>query len=258
MPNQSALLPFSDSHCHLDWFDQAADIAAQAATVGVSSIIVPAVGVNNFEAVKQSALLGGVFAAYGLHPLYQAEHQPEHLEQLEAYLQHENPIAIGECGLDYSEHASHHQEQLDTFIFQLKLAKRFDLPVLLHARQSLDAVLYQLKRHAIKRFVIHSFTGSDQQLQRIFELDGYIGIGGTSTYPRATRLQRQLANIPSDRYLLETDAPDQPLCGRQGITNTPDQIPTIAQNLATLRHVPLETISQQSQRNMNQFFNHTF
>ncbi|MDO4435033.1 MAG: TatD family hydrolase [Cardiobacteriaceae bacterium] len=250
------MLYFTDSHCHLDWFTEPATIAHQAKEIGVWRIVIPAISVRHFEAVKQSALLDGVYAAYGLHPLYQAEHLPEHHEILQEWVARENPIAIGECGLDYfyTEHQALHSAQMETFLFQLKLAKRFDLPLLLHARKSLDAILHQLKRHAIKRFVIHSFTGSDQQLSQILDMGGYVGIGGTSTYPRASRLQRQLAILPANRFLLETDAPDQPLCGRQGIENTPDQTFHVAKHLAQLRGCSLAEISEQSEANAKRFF----
>ena len=116
-------------------------------------------------------------------------------------------------------------------------------------------MLHLLQRGGNPRFVIHSFTGSDVQLARIFAQGGYIGIGGTSTYPRAARLQRQLATVPAGRYLLETDAPDQPLCGRQGAPNRPAYIADVAAHLARLRGETPATISARSENNANTFFN---
>jgi len=124
----------------------------------------------------------------------------------------------------------------------------------LHARKALDAVLHHLQRGGNPRFVIHSFTGSDAQLARIFAQGGYIGIGGTSTYPRAARLQRQLTTVPADRYLLETDAPDQPLCGKQGAPNRPAYTADVAAHLARLRGETPAVISAQSETNANTFF----
>lgn len=141
---------------------------------------------------------------------------------------------------------------------QLGIYAAYDLPLLLHVRKALDAVLHHLKRARYGHFVIHSFTGSDAQLERIFTLGGHIGIGGTSTYPRAARLQRQLATVPADRYLLETDAPDQPLFGHQGEPNHPVHPALIAANLIHQRGESLNPVSCQSEENrMNTLSLHT-
>ena len=246
-------LTYTDSHCHLDWFADPAAVAAEAAAAGVARIVIAATTRAHWADVARCAVLPGVYASYGLHPLYQSEHRDDDLHALESQIQNHATVAIGECGLDFLDGDS--AAQRATFAAQIDIARRYRLPLMLHARKSLDAVLHLLQRGGNPRFVIHSFTGSDVQLARIFAQGGYIGIGGTSTYPRAARLQRQLASVPAARYLLETDAPDQPLCGKQGAPNRPAYTADVAANLARLRGEPLAAISAQSEANANTFFN---
>ena len=244
---------FTDSHCHLDWFPNPAATVQEAQVAGVARIVIAATARARWADVARAAALPGVYAAYGVHPLYQDEHSDDDLHALETQIHNHPTFAIGECGLDFLNGDS--AAQRATFAAQIDIARRYQLPLLLHARKSLDAVLHLLKRGGNPRFIIHSFTGSDAQLAQIFALGGYIGIGGTSTYPRAARLQRQLATVPAGRYLLETDAPDQPLCGKQGAPNRPAYTADVAANLARLRGEPLAAISTQSESNANTFFN---
>lgn len=232
-----------DSHCHLDFpeFDLACEMA-RCAQSGVGQVVIPAVARWNWARIAAMCERDArLFAAYGLHPLYLADHAREDIECLEAWLRTHPAAAIGECGLDYSVDLPREMQQW-FFEAQLDLAQRLDLAVIIHARQALEAVLQTLRRFPRVRFVIHSFTGSDQQLAQIFKLGGVIGIGGTSTYPRAARLRRQISSLQAGQYMLETDAPDQPLYGRQGQMNAPWLTARVAQEVAiltgeTLAHV---------------------
>ena len=166
---------FTDSHCHLDWFPDPAATVQEAQAVGVARIVIAATTRAHWTDVTRAAALPGVYAAYGLHPLYQDEHSDDDLHALETQIHNHPAVAIGECGLDFLGGDS--TAQRVTFAAQIDIARRHHLPLLLHARKSLDAVLHQLKRAHYARFVIHSFTGSDAQLAQIFALGGYIGIG---------------------------------------------------------------------------------
>ncbi len=262
------MLPFSDSHCHLDYYrtellaqdpraqlvsgDSPSACWARARRAGVGRVIALTVGAANFDAVAELENLAGVFPAYGLHPLYQAEHQPAHLNMLEKYLRRPATVALGECGLDGN--GPEPAAQRRCFIAQIGLGRELALPLLIHSRGALEEVLQLLRRERAGAFVIHSFTGSDVQLQKILELGGLVGVGGTCSYPRAQRLRHQLATLPADRYLLETDGPDQPLCGRQGAVNYPELIPIIAAELAAIRGEALAEISRASEANFQRFF----
>lgn len=224
-----------DTHCHLDFpeFDLP-QVLVRCDKAGVKRIVIPAVAQWNWARIATLCTENPrLYAAYGLHPLYLDDHLDSHIADLERQLAHYPAVAVGECGLDYWTNLPRERQQW-LFEAQLDVAKRHGLPVIVHARRSLEAVLQTLKAFPGVRFVVHSFTGSDQQLERLFALGGIIGIGGTCTYPRAARLRRQIARLQPGQYVLETDAPDQPLYGRQGQINEPWLTAEVAAEVAAL------------------------
>lgn len=244
-----------DSHIHFDFFDDEERAAqwARAQEAGVSQLMIPAVARAHWERIAAICAAQGFLPVYGLHPLYMAEHRPEDIAALAEFIRLHPCYGIGECGLDYYVPLDKKQQDY-YFEAQIEIALAHDLPLIVHARKSLEAVLQTLKRYPKVRFVVHSFTGSDQQLAQLLDLGGYIGIGGTATYPRAQRLRRQLAVVPAERYLLETDAPDQPLFGYQGQYNEPMRVAEVAAVLAQLRGESPAQIAADSSRNFQRLF----
>ncbi|MDO5091070.1 MAG: TatD family hydrolase [Cardiobacteriaceae bacterium] len=245
----------TDSHCHLDFPDfDLPRVMARCANAGVTRIVIPAVAQWNWARIAAlCAADSRCHAAYGLHPLYLDDHREAHIDELEQWLAAYPAVAIGECGLDYFVELPRARQQW-FFEAQLELARRLDLPVIIHARRSLDAVLHTMKRFPGLRFVVHSFTGSDQQLAQLFALGGIIGIGGTCTYPRASRLRRQIAALQAGQYMLETDAPDQPLFGRQGQINEPWLTAEVAAAVATLTGALLADVIAASSATADKFY----
>ena len=249
-------MQFIDTHCHLDAaeFDgnQAALVqAAQAA--GVGRIVAPSVARANFEAVRQlCARFPDCAPAYGIHPMYTDSATPEDLDVLRGYLREHRPVAIGEIGLDFFIEPHDRARQEYFFAAQLKLAREFDLPVLLHIRRAQDTVLKHLRQfygsgdHStmLRTGIVHAFSGSRQQAEEFIGLGFKLGFGGAMTYPRATRLRELAATLPLGSIVLETDAPDIAPCFlERGAANKPEYLPRIAQTLAELRGVTLEEIA---------------
>ena len=160
-----------------------------------------------------------------MHPAYLAEHRPEHLDALADWLIREKPVAIGEIGLDYYLPDLDAGAQADYFAGRLQLARRHDLPVIVHARHAVDQVIKYLRRFSGVRGVVHSFSGSEDQARRLLDLDFLLGFGGPLTYPRATRLRGLIRYLPLDGFMLETDAPDQPASAHSGRRNEPAFLP---------------------------------
>ena len=183
-------------------------------------MIVPAIEVDRFERVLDLARRhDALYAALGLHPIVIEHHLDEHLDVLDAALQtRENKlVAMGEIGLDLYRDNPQFERQQTILDAQLRLAKRHDLPVILHSRRTHDKLAMHLKRIDLPRKgVVHGFSGSLQQAQRFIELGYKIGVGGTITYPRASKTRDVMAQLPLSALLLETDAPDMPLNGFQG------------------------------------------
>lgn len=252
---------FIDTHCHFDFppftGDEEASIQ-RAAAVGVSQIIIPATESDNFPRVLALAeRFSPLYAAVGLHPIVVERHSDESLARLEAAiaLKPAKLVAVGEIGLDlYRENPQFERQQylLDE---QLRLAKRYDLPVILHSRRTHDKLALHLKRHNLPRTgVVHGFAGSLQQAERFVQLGYKIGVGGTISYPRASKTRDVMAQLPLSSLILETDAPDMPLNGYQGQPNRPERIADVFMHLCSLRNEPPEEIAAALLENTHALF----
>jgi TatD DNase family protein len=229
-----------DSHSHLDasQFDaDRAQVLARADAAGVIAQIVPATSAASWPALGAlCATQTSLHAAYGLHPMFLAAHEQRHLQALETLLECDTHcVAVGECGLDYFMPDFDRARQQIFFDAQLAIAVQRHLPVIVHARRALDAVLASLRRHPGLRGVVHSFSGSAQQAAQLWDRGFMLGIGGPVTYARAQRLRGIVAHMPIEFLLLETDSPDQPDCDWRGQRNEPARLPRILAEVAQLR-----------------------
>ena len=252
---------FVDTHCHLDAAEFAADrdtVRAQAAAVGVAHCVIPAVERANWDAVRQLAYRHGDSYALGIHPLYTARAADADLALLAQALEqyHADPrlVAIGEIGLDFFADGLDPARQQQFYRAQLQLARRFDLPVVLHVRRSADKLLKGLRDISVPGGIAHAFNGSLQQAQAFIALGFKLGFGGAVTYDRALQLRRLAAELPLSALVLETDAPDIPphwlyrtaeqrAQGRPQGRNEPGELPRIAAVVAGLRGMPLAALA---------------
>jgi TatD DNase family protein len=238
---------FIDTHCHLDAAEFAADrdeIAARAAAAGVTKLVIPAVERANFVAVLETCRrYSGCYPALGIHPMYVGNAQPQDLELLRSAVATQRPLAIGEIGLDFFVPGLDREKQEFYFTEQLKIAREFDLPVLLHLRRAQDTVLKFLRRFPVQGGIAHAFNGSRQQAEAFLKQGCKLGFGGAFTWPRALNLRELAKTLPLEAFVLETDAPDIPpeFAGRG--RNSPEYLPRIAQILADLRQLPLEELA---------------
>lgn len=247
-----------DSHCHLDAsaFDaDRSDVIARARAAGVQVQVVPAVTAASWPKLRQACRSAeGLYPAYGLHPMFLEAHRPEHLDELRGWIERERPCAVGECGLDFFVAGLDAELQQQYFMGQLRIAREFELPVIVHARRAVDAVIAAIKQVGGLRGVVHSFPGSPEQAAQLHKLGFLLGLGGPLTYDRAQRLQRLVATMPLEQLLLETDAPDQPDAGIRGERNEPSRLPVILDTVARLRGQPAEDIAAQTTANATRLF----
>ena len=256
-----------DTHCHLDAREFAQDVDAvrqRARERGVGQIVIPAVDVHNFAAVRGLAHRHGDSYALGIHPLCSPGAGVADLQALECALDagRSDPalVAVGEIGLDYfvPELDADHQEAL--LRAQLRLARRFGLPVLLHVRRSVDRVLKALREVPVPGGIAHAFNGSAQQARGFVDMGFKLGFGGTLTFDRALQVRRLAQALPSEAIVMETDAPDIPPhwlyrsaaerdAGEPQARNEPGELPRIAELLAQLRGVTPEALAEQTCRN---------
>jgi TatD DNase family protein len=234
--------------------------------------VLPAVEVANFEAVRSLAHAAGDSYALGIHPLYVKQAGDEDLTQLGAALQQrrDDPrlVAVGEIGLDYFVPelcASPLRERQEHFYLeQLRLARRHDLPVILHTRHSVDQVLKGLRQVGGKagcwHGIAHAFNGSEQQAQVFIALGFKLGFGGALTFERALQLRRLATRLPLESIVLETDAPDMPphwlyktaeqrAAGATPARNEPAELPRIGAELAALRGISADELAAATTQN---------
>ncbi len=247
-----------DSHSHFDAaeFDRDRGAAyARARAAGVHDQVVPAVDAAGWPGLKaMCAQFPGLHAAYGLHPMYLDAHRPAHLRELRGWLERERPVAVGECGLDFFVDGLDRDTQQRYFDGQLQLAREFDLPVIVHARRAVEAVIAAIRKVGGLRGVIHSFPGSPEQAAQLHALGFLLGIGGPVTYERANRLRRLVASVPLEQLLLETDAPDQPDCTHRGERNEPAYLTHVLAVVSDLRGIAPDALAAATTANAERLF----
>jgi len=250
-----------DTHCHLDaaeFADQADAVAHRAADQQVQMIVIPAVEVANFAEVGRLAHAhANCSYALGIHPIFVPQAQESDLQVLrEAVGQAMSDprfVAIGEIGLDFfvpllTEPAMR-EKQAHFYAEQLKIARDFDLPVLLHVRRSQDQILKHLRRIKVPGGIAHAFNGSFQQAQIFIDLDFKLGFGGAMTFTRALQLRRLASELPLESIVLETDAPDISPAWLHPEKNSPEQLPRIGEVLAELRNMAPHDIARATSDN---------
>lgn len=255
-----------DTHCHLDALEFSDDrdaVIKRAGLAGVGAIVIPAVERANFEPVRDLAWqFSGGHYALGIHPIAVPDALDEDLEfleqQIEAALEDERFVGIGEIGLDFFlpalKEPAMREKQEHYFNEQLGLAQRFELPVIVHVRRSQDEVLKTLRRRPGVTGIAHAFNGSFQQAEQFIAQGFMLGFGGAMTFERALQIRRLASRLPLDALVLETDAPDIPPAwlGRPGgdrPRNEPAEVAQIGQELASLRGLSCEEVVAATGRN---------
>ncbi|HEX5126912.1 MAG TPA: TatD family hydrolase [Rhodocyclaceae bacterium] len=237
-----------DTHLHLDAaeFDDDRDqVVERARAAGVTQFVLPAVEVSNFDTVRNIATrLPGAFYANGIHPLYVDNARETDIATLRQTLAKGGVCAVGEIGLDGYEEKRDLTRQEWFFNEQLKLARDFELPVILHVRRAQDAVLKYLRRYKLRGGIAHAFNGSRQQADMFISLGFKLGFGGAMTYSGSLRIRELAATLPLASIVLESDAPDIPPAWIAGGRNEPANVARFAQVLAELRGVDEQEIAR--------------
>ena len=272
-----------DTHCHLDAWEsgtQADAVMQRARSLGVAHCVIPAVEVANFDAVRALAQRTGNSYCLGIHPLYVGKAREEDLQVLDASLavHRADPrlLAVGEIGLDYFVpelgQSPLREKQEHFFRAQLKLARKYDLPVVLHVRRSADRLLKHLREIQAAKLpagaatrdswhgIAHAFNGSEVQARAFIGLGFKLGFGGAVTFERALQLRYLASCLPLDALVLETDAPDIPpqwlyataaqrANGQPQGRNEPGELPRIADVVASLRNVSSSSLEAATSAN---------
>lgn len=249
-----------DTHCHLDADEFDADrdaVVARARAAGVALMVLPAAHVGHFAQTAEIARRYGCAYAFGIHPLWIDRSRDDDIGVLRAAVAAamDDPrfVAVGEIGLDFYVPGIDATRQEWFYREQLKIARDFGLPVILHVRRSQDALLKYLRLHPVAGGIAHAFNGSDDQAQRFLKTGLRLGFGGAMTYDGSLRIRRLAATLPDDAWVIETDAPDIPpqWLRRAGgaLRNEPAELARIAATMAQLRGITIGAVAERNRDN---------
>lgn len=244
-----------DSHAHYDdhRFDGFRDeLFESLSSHGVGGIVNCGCDKESSQkALEMANKYDFVFAAVGIHP--GNLDSTTTVEEIESLAQNKKCVAIGEIGLDYYWTQDNKPLQKEIFCKQLELAKKLDLPVIIHDREAHCDTLEILKEYRPKG-VVHSFSGSVEMAEELLKLGLYIGVGGVITFKNAKKLPDVVKMLPEDRLLLETDAPYLAPVPYRSKTNHSAMIYLTAQKIAELRASETEHILSSAFRNAQNLF----
>lgn len=239
--------PLIDTHCHLGWKNLEEDLPQvldQASTAGVCAMVDVGIDVESSrKALERSRQHPSLYPTAGLHPCNCADHETDFTE-IERLCLEDEIVAIGETGLDLYWKEIPLATQRASLEKHLELARRTGKPLILHCRDAFDELLEQLQPWASIRGILHCFSGDQQQADRCLDLGLHLSFAGPLTYKKNDLLRAVAAKAPSDRILVETDAPFLPPQNRRGKRNEPAFVRFVFETLARVREIEEAKLSK--------------
>lgn len=247
------MISLVDTHAHLDLADFDGDrgaAIARARDAGISAIVI--IGYSPERWASTATLVSEepmVVRTVGIHPNHAGEWSDSMPARIEREAADARVVGIGEIGLDfYRDHANPAMQRV-AFAEQVRLARRLDLPVVIHQRAAEDDVIEILESEGPVRGVMHCFSGDALFAARCLALGLYLGVGGVSTYKSGGDIREALAAAPLDRVILETDSPYLAPQGHRGTRNEPAFIVRAAETLASVREATMAEIAEATTKN---------
>lgn len=250
---------YFDAHAHLAdarLQGRGLEIARQARAAGVAGIVATAARLEEWPEIVRLSQESWLPGALGLHPWLASQAPPDLESRLEqAVREHPGIVAIGEAGLDFWEGRAQEGLQRSALASQIRVARRLDLPIVLHNRRSWPECLEMLRELGgpSLRGLCHSFSGDAAILRQVLDLGLCVSVGGPLLRASNQRLRDLVSKIPPDRLLVESDTPDQPGPGHpEG--SRPEQVAEVVRQLAELTRLPLPSLCQQLEENWHSLF----
>lgn len=251
---------FVDTHAHLYLKEFEQDIDAtirRAIEKGVKYMLIPNIDSSSVDSLHRicNRFPGICYPMMGLHPTSVKNNYKDELKVMEEQFKIHSFVAAGEIGIDLYWDKTHFEEQKYAFFCQMDLAMKYDLPVVIHSRNSLDIILKMMndKKYTGIRGVFHCFPGSYEQAKKVADMGLYLGIGGVVTYSKST-MAEVTARMPLDCILLETDAPFLTPHPHRGKRNECAFIGDIAMKISEIKGIPVETVAQATTKNAFELF----
>lgn len=252
-----------DTHVHINFDVFQGDLISlrkRWQEAGLVHLVHSCVTPDEFQGIQSLAdMFPELSFAVGLHPLDADEWQTNTAEEIERLaLSDQRVVAIGETGLDFYK-ANNYQQQKLVFQSQLEIARKLDKPVIIHCRESASTMKELLeafwREQGAVKGVMHCWGGNTEETKWFLDLGFYISFSGIVTFKNAQQIQESAKLVPSDRILVETDCPFLAPVPKRGKTNEPSYVKYVAEKVAELRKISLETLAQQTTTNACHLFN---
>jgi TatD DNase family protein len=249
-----------DTHTHLnaDQFEtDCAEVIERAKEEGVSRMVV--VGFDRPTITKAMEIIEEypeIYASIGWHPVDAIDMAEEDLNWIESLTKHPKVVALGEMGLDYHWDKSPAEVQKVVFRKQIQLARKLDLPIVIHNREATNDVLAILEEEGARDVggIMHCFSADWEAAKRSLDLGFHLSFGGPVTFKNASETREVAKRVPLDRLLIETDCPYLSPHPYRGKRNEPARVKLVAEQLAELHQLSLEELADITMKNANQLF----
>jgi len=250
----------ADTHTHLylEQFDADRDrVVKNAVESGVKYMLLPNIDSNSIPSMLSLAdsYPENCIPMMGLHPTSVKNDYQEHIEAVEKWLSKREFCAVGEIGIDLYWDKTHQKEQETAFREQIRLAEKYDLPIVIHSRDSFREIINVLKdeKHEGLRGVFHCFSGTLEEANEAIGLGFTLGIGGVLTYKKSG-LDAVVERLGLNHIILETDAPFLPPVPHRGERNESAWVMLVAQKLAQVKGIPVEEVARATTENARKLF----
>ena len=249
-----------DTHSHLYLPDFEEDLQAvidRCKAISIEKLYLPAIDSSTHDAMMALAAAqpGWCIPMMGLHPCYVTANYQQEMNLVESWLAKQPFAAIGEIGLDFYHSTEFKQEQVDVFVWQMNLAMQYDLPIVIHTRNSMDECIKLIAEHGKGKIkgIFHCFGGDERQARKIIDLGFMLGIGGVVTYKNAG-LAKILEELPLDALVLETDSPYLTPAPFRGKRNESSYLIYVAEKIAEIKGLSLEEVVDATTNNSKKIF----
>ena len=246
---------FTDTHCHLyrSYYEDLDDVIEQIKNSEINRVINNGCDkTSNIEVLELVNKYDLMYGAIGIHPESANEYTKEDLDFIEAHIKAKKIVAIGEIGLDYYWVKDNKDKQKELFEYQLKLAEKYDVPVIVHSREATQDTIDILKKYKVKG-IIHSFSGSYEVAQIYIKMGFLLGINGVVTFKNCN-LKEVIDKIDVSNIVLETDSPYLTPVPNRGKRNDPTKVMDIAKFIADIKGISIEELSKEINGNLSKVF----
>ena len=249
-----------DTHTHLyleQFKDDIDDVIFRAKNIGVHRFYLPSISSKYNKSMRdlEKKFPDDISCMIGLHPCYVDDNFQSEINFVKKQIDEHDYKAIGEIGIDLFHEKKYFTQQVLAFEEQIKLAIEYDLPIVIHSRDSFDEIFKVLEKFKSEKLrgIFHCFTGNLNQANKIIDLNFYLGIGGVVTFKNG-KISEFLNEIPIDKIVLETDSPYLAPSPHRGTRNESSYLKIIADKLAEVYNLEIDEISKITQQNSIEVF----